>query len=105
MGGGLPSELSNSPSRSEGVGEVPNVVIPVHVEPLEEGGYLAVCDAIQGCHAEGESVEAAFENIEDVARILLDLQREEGLPLDPIFEGIESGAVIRAELIENSSRG
>ena len=80
------------------------VVIPVRVEVLDEGGYLAICDAIQGCHAEGETVAEALECIEDVARILLDLQREEGLPPDSIFEGIESGAVIRAELIENSSR-
>ncbi len=80
------------------------VVIPVRVESLEDGRYLAICDAIQGCHAEGESLAEALECIEDVARILLELQREEGLPLDPIFEGIESGAVIRAELIENSSR-
>jgi predicted RNase H-like HicB family nuclease len=79
------------------------VPIPVRIQPLEDGRYLAICDVIQGCHAEGETVSEALVYIEDVARILLDLQREEGLPLDPIFEGIESGVTIRAELIENSS--
>ncbi len=28
----------------------------VKVQPLEEGGYLAICPDIQGCHAEGETV-------------------------------------------------
>ena len=86
------------------MGEVPNVVIPVHVEPLEEGGYLAICEAIQGCHAEGETVAEALEYIEDVARVLLELQREEGLPLDPIFDGVEPDAVIKARLVEDLRR-
>jgi len=55
------------------------LVIPVEIEALEEGGYLAVCDAIQGCHAEGDSVAEALENLEDVARVLLELRREDGL--------------------------
>lgn len=27
---------------------------PVIVEPLEEGGYLATCPSLPGCHAEGK---------------------------------------------------
>jgi predicted RNase H-like HicB family nuclease len=77
-----------------------NVVIPVRVEPLEAGWFLAICDVIQGCLAEGETVAKALEYIEDVARILFELQREEGLPLDPIFEGVEPGTVIQARLVE-----
>lgn len=103
MAGGSPSELSNSPSRPEGVGEVPKIVIPVHVELLEEGGYLAICDAIQGCHAEGETVAEAIENLEDVARILLELQKEQDLPRDKIFEGVETGTIIRAQLTQDAN--
>ena len=79
---------------------MPQLLIPVRIESLEEGGYLAVCQAIQGCHAEGETVEEALENIEDVARILLELQKEHDLPLDKIFEGVEPDTVIKAQLIE-----
>jgi hypothetical protein len=45
------------------------IIIDAHVEPLQEGGYLASCDEIQGCHAEGETVAEALANLEDVARI------------------------------------
>ena len=27
--------------------------LPLEIEPLEEGGYLAICPILQGCHAEG----------------------------------------------------
>jgi hypothetical protein len=27
------------------------VLLPVEIEVLEDGRYLAVCEAIQGCHA------------------------------------------------------
>lgn len=75
------------------------LVIPVEIEPLEEGGYLAVCDAIQGCHAEGETVAEALENLEDVARILLELRREDGLPFPDGLQTLEPGAVIKAQLV------
>ena len=76
------------------------VRIPVQIESLQEGGYLAICDAIQGCHAEGETVDEALENVEDVARILLELQREQDLPLDKIFDDVERGAVVKVQLID-----
>lgn len=55
-------------------------VLPVEIEPLEDGsGYLATCDAIQGCLAEGASVAEAIDNLEDVARVLLELRVQDGL--------------------------
>ena len=57
------------------------LILPIEIEPLEDGRFLAVCDAIQGCHAEGESVGEALENIEDVARVLLELRKDDGLPV------------------------
>ncbi|MDZ4278730.1 MAG: type II toxin-antitoxin system HicB family antitoxin [Dehalococcoidia bacterium] len=84
------------------MGRVAQVVIPVHVEPLEDGWHLAICDAIQGCHAEGDTVKEALENIEDAARILFELEREKGLRLDPIFEGVPADAVIKAQLVEGA---
>ena len=55
--------------------------LKVEVEPLEEGGYFAISPDLQGCHAEGETVAEALEILEDVARILLELRKEDGLPL------------------------
>jgi predicted RNase H-like HicB family nuclease len=77
-------------------------VIPVEVEPLEEGGYLAVCELIQGCHAEGETVAEALDNLEDVARILLELQREDGLPPPKGLEEFRPDTVVKGGHIRNA---
>ena len=76
------------------------VRIPVSIESLEEGGVLSDLRGNPGGHAEGETVEEALENIEDVARILLELQKEQDLPVDKIFEDVEPDTVIKAQLIE-----
>ena len=75
------------------------LVIPVEIEPMEEGGYFAICEAIQGCHAEGDTVAEALENLEDVARILLELRREDGLPTPEGLTELQPGTVIKAQLV------
>lgn len=52
----------------------------VEVEPLDEGGYLAVCQDLQGCHAEGSTIAEALDNVEDVTRVIIELCIEKGLP-------------------------
>jgi predicted RNase H-like HicB family nuclease len=74
-------------------------VIEVDVEPLEEGGYMAVCESIQGCRAEGHTVGEALENLEDVARILLELRKADGLPVPPGLETYEPGRKVKAQLV------
>ncbi len=54
---------------------------PIEIQTLGEGGYLAICPILQGCHAEGNTIAEAIENMEDVAKILLELRREDGLPI------------------------
>lgn len=54
----------------------------VTVEPQEEGGYLAICENLKQCYAEGETYEEAVENLKDVARICLELDAQrEGVSL------------------------
>jgi predicted RNase H-like HicB family nuclease len=77
---------------------MPEVRIPVRVEPLDDERYLAICDAIQGCHAEGDTVEEALEYIEDIARIMIELRHEEGLPLPKELATVDPAA-IRVELV------
>ena len=76
-----------------------NVLIPVQIEALEEGGYLAVCEVIQGCHAEGETVAEALENLEGAARVLLEVQKEDGVPLPSGLEEFQPATVIQAKLV------
>jgi predicted RNase H-like HicB family nuclease len=86
-------------SKSRDAGTVKTYRLPVYVETLEEGGYLAVCESIQGCHAEGETIEKALENIEDVAAIVVELCLEEGLPL-PQELGRRMPESIQAERVD-----
>ena len=74
-------------------------LLKVEVEPLEEGGYLASCPDLQGCHAEGNTIAEALENVEDVARIIIELCLEKGLPLPPELGRGEEPPVVRAELM------
>ena len=74
-------------------------LLKVEVEPLEEGGYLASCPDLQGCHAEGETIAEALENIEDVARVIMELCIEDGLPLPPELAGIRKVPIMKAEVV------
>ncbi|MEX0786301.1 MAG: type II toxin-antitoxin system HicB family antitoxin [Dehalococcoidia bacterium] len=75
------------------------VVLPVRVESLEEGGYLAVCDVIQGCHAEGDTVGEALEELQEVAKTMLEVFKEDGVPLPAELVQFRPGTVIKAELV------
>jgi predicted RNase H-like HicB family nuclease len=73
--------------------------LPIEIEPLEEGGYLAVCPLLQGCHAEGETVAEAIENVEDVARQLIELMREDGVPLPGELKVVEPTTRLHGEIL------
>ena len=75
------------------------VILPVEIEALEEGGFLAVCELIQGCHAEGKTVAEALDILEDVARILLELRVEDGLPLPDGLETFDPSAAVKAQVV------
>ena len=61
------------------------------IEEAPEGGYWAICPEITGANGQGESVEAAKENLREAVMLILedrieDIQR--GLPDDAILETI-----------------
>ncbi len=63
-----------------------NFTLIVTVEPQEEGGYLAICENIKQCYAEGETYEKAIENLKDVAQVCLELDAQrEGVPLEELL--------------------
>src|SRR3954471_13521805 len=51
-------------------------VLSAEVEQLDEGGYLARCPEVPGCHAEGLTVGEALENLEDLLRVFLEIRGE-----------------------------
>ena len=74
-------------------------LLRVEVEPLEEGGYLAICPDLQGCHAEGDTIAEALANVEDVARVIIELCLEKGLPLPLELQDEQAPPLVRAELL------
>jgi len=56
-------------------------LIPVTIEPLEEGGYLATSPVLQGLIAQGRTISETLEIAEDVARKIIESCIEHGDPL------------------------
>ncbi len=60
-------------------------LIPISIEPLEEGGYLATSPVLQGLIAQGRTIAETLEIAEDVARKIVESCIEHG---DPLPKGI-----------------
>ena len=75
-----------------GVIKVSEYLISIKIEKLEEGGYLATSDTLQGLIAQGRSIAETMEIAQDVARKLIESYIEHGDPLP--FETEPSKKVI-----------
>jgi predicted RNase H-like HicB family nuclease len=51
-------------------------IINIHIEKLPEGVYLATSDDIQGLVAQGRTIWETLEITHDVAKKLLEIQKE-----------------------------
>ena len=56
-------------------------LLQLKVEELEEGGYLATSDVLQGLVAQGRTIAETLEIAQDVARKLIESYIEHGEPL------------------------
>jgi len=61
--------------------KVSEYLISIKIEKLEEGGYLATSDTLQGLIAQGRSIAETMEIAQDVARKLIESYIEHGDPL------------------------
>jgi antitoxin HicB len=57
------------------------LILSITIEPLEEGGYLATSDDLQGLIAQGRTIAETLEIAQDVARKLIESYVEHGDPL------------------------
>lgn len=57
--------------------------LDIQIEPLEEGGYLATSEDLQGLIAQGRTLAETIEIAQDVARKLIEAHIEHGDPLPP----------------------
>ena len=53
-------------------------LLPIRIEPLEEGGYLATSEVLPGFLAQGRSIAETLEIAQDVARKLVESYVEHG---------------------------
>ena len=56
-------------------------LIRLHVEGLDEGGFLATSDDLPGLLAQGRTIAETMEIAQDVARKLVESYLEHGDPL------------------------
>jgi predicted RNase H-like HicB family nuclease len=83
-------------------------IVKIHVEKLPEGFYLATSDDIQGLVAQGRTVAETLEIARDVARRLLEAQKERkgSMKLQPLKKSFDMqlvvgnryGAVVRVQI-------
>ena len=53
----------------------------VTIDRDEDGVWVVECPAIPGCVSQGETKEAALENIKEAIALCLEVRAEKGLPL------------------------
>ena len=61
--------------------DLPEYLISIKIEKLEEGVYLATSDNLQGLVAQGRTIAETMEIAQDVARKLIESYIEYGDPL------------------------
>ncbi len=69
--------------RRETIAEVDEAAIRLHIEPLEEGGYVATSRDVPGLVAEGRSITEAVEIAQGLTRKIVESCIEHGDPLPP----------------------
>jgi predicted RNase H-like HicB family nuclease len=70
------------------------VAIRLHIEPLDEGGYVATSPDVPGLVAEGRSIVEAVEIAQGLARKIAESCVEHGDPLPPsLSRAVEGGAI------------
>jgi antitoxin HicB len=66
------------------------VTIRLHIEPLEEGGYVATSPDVPGLVAEGRSMTEAAEIAQGLARKIAESCLEHGDPLPPALADLSN---------------
>lgn len=62
--------------------------IRLHVEPLEEGGFVATSPDVPGLVAEGRTISEATEIAQGLARKILESCLEHGDPIPPALSSM-----------------
>ncbi len=71
-------------------------IVKLHIEKLQEGGYLATSDEVQGLIAQGRTIQETLEIARDVAKKLIEArqEREEALPLSLAGDALDYPLIV-----------
>lgn len=75
------------------------VVIRLHVEPLDEGGFVATSPDVPGLVAEGRTVSEAADIARDVARKIVESCIDHGDPIPPALRALGTGTATALDLL------
>jgi len=64
-------------------------ILPVEIQPLEEGSYLARSSAMPGFLVQADTIEEVISLSPGVAQALIESMREKGVPLPQTMEEVE----------------
>ena len=63
-------------------------IIRVTLQPIEDGWWLAEVPRLPGCLTQGETQQAALEDIKDAIELYIECLREDEEPIPTDFEVI-----------------
>jgi predicted RNase H-like HicB family nuclease len=64
-------------------------ILPVEVQPVEDGGYLARSPALPGFLVQADTIEEVISLSPGVAQALIKSMREKGVPLPHNLQEVE----------------
>jgi antitoxin HicB len=67
------------------------VLIQLHLEPLDEGGYVATSEDVPGLVVEGRTIAETMEFAQDAVRKLYESYLEHGDPVPPKLKEAAEG--------------
>ncbi len=70
------------------------VAIRLHIEPLDEGGYVATSPDVPGLVAEGRTIIEATEIAQGLARKIVESCLDHGDPVPPALSNLVSGGAV-----------
>ncbi len=87
----MSANRKQSSRRMKRITDVDEATIRLHIEALEEGGYVATSPDVPGLVAEGRSVMEAVEIAQGLTRKIVESCIEHGDPLPPALAKLKSG--------------
>ena len=64
-------------------------VLPIEIQPLVEGGYLATSKSLPGFLVQADTVEELVRLAPGVAQALIESMQEKGVPLPQTLQEVE----------------